>query len=118
MTPPVTTICQQATVRLVPTAYYKPPVLAPLADDEDELAILAEVEGLTNRRLKAQSTGLPDLDARELAFNVWGQSYINAAFAYTRAGGNRSTRPFIRATETMMHPNESWVPILLGYWSS
>ena len=89
MTPPVTTICQQATVRLVPTAYYKPPVLAPLVDDEDELAILAEVEGLTNRRLKAQSTGLPGLDARELAFNVWGQSYINAAFAYTRVGGNR-----------------------------
>ena len=89
MTPTVTTICQQATVRLVPTAYYKPPVLAPLVDDDDELAILAEIEGLTNRRLKAQSTGLPDLDARELAFNVWGQSYINAAFAYTRAGGNR-----------------------------
>lgn len=89
MTPPETTICQQATVRLVPTAYYKPPVLAPLVDDEEELAILAEIEGLTNRRLKAQSTGLPALDPRELAFNVWGQSYINAAFAYTRAGGNR-----------------------------
>lgn len=89
MTPPLTTICQQATVRLVPTAYYKPPVLAPLVDDEEELAILAEIEGLTNRRLRAQSTGLPGLDPRELAFNVWGQSYINAAFAYTRTGGNR-----------------------------
>ncbi|MDA4844905.1 RES family NAD+ phosphorylase [Hoeflea poritis] len=89
MTPPQTTICQQATIRLVPTAYYKPPVLAPLVDGDEELAILAEIEGLTNRRLKAQSTGLPALDPRELAFNVWGQSYINAAFAYTRAGGNR-----------------------------
>ncbi|MEM6463133.1 MAG: RES family NAD+ phosphorylase [Pseudomonadota bacterium] len=89
MTPPLSTICQQATVRLVSTAYYKPPVLAPLADDDEELAILVEVEGLTNRRLKAQTTGLQQLDARELAFNVWGQSFINAAFAYTRAGGNR-----------------------------
>nr|WP_276562446.1 RES family NAD+ phosphorylase [Hoeflea prorocentri] len=85
----MTTICQQATVRLVPTAYYKPPVLAPLVDDDEELAILAEIEGLTNRRLRAQSTGLPGLDPRELAFNVWGQSYINAAFAYTRSSGNR-----------------------------
>ncbi|WP_419913674.1 hypothetical protein [Hoeflea sp.] len=70
MTPPLTTICQQATIRLVSTAYYKPPVLAPLVDDDEELAILADIEGLTNRRLKAQSTGLPALDPRELAFNV------------------------------------------------
>lgn len=89
MTPPLTAISEQATVRLIPNAYYKPPVLGPLVDDEEELAILAEIEGLTNRRLKAQNSGLPNLDPRELAFNVWGQSHINAAFAYTRAEGNR-----------------------------
>ncbi len=89
MTPPVTTISEQATVRLIPSAYYKPPVLGPLADTEDELEILAVIEGLTNRRLKAENTGISGLDPRELAFNVWGQSHINAAFAYTRAAGNR-----------------------------
>jgi RES domain-containing protein len=89
VTPPLTEISEQATVRLIPTAYFKPPVLRPLVDNDEELAILAEIEGLTSRRLKAQTSGLPDLDPREFAFNVWGQSHINAAFAYTRPEGNR-----------------------------
>ena len=86
---PETAIAEQATVRLIPTAYYNPPVLGPLIDDDDELAILAMIEGLTNRRLKAEQVGLPELDARELVFKAWGQSHINAAFAYTRPEGNR-----------------------------
>lgn len=86
---PVTAIAEQATVRLIPTAYYKPPVLRALVDNDEEADILARIEGLTNQRLKAQSTGLPGLDPRELVFRAWGQSHINAAFSYTRAGGNR-----------------------------
>ncbi|MGH1478966.1 MAG: RES family NAD+ phosphorylase [Geminicoccales bacterium] len=89
MTPPLAAISEQATVRLIPNAYFKPPVLGPLVDSDEEFAILAEIEGLTNRRLRAQNSGLPGLDPRELAFNVWGQSHINAAFAYTRPEGNR-----------------------------
>jgi RES domain-containing protein len=89
MTLPLAPIAEQATVRLIPTAYYKPPVLRPLVDDDLELEILAMIEGLTNQRLKAQNAGLPGLDARELVFNAWGQSHINAAFAYTRPEGNR-----------------------------
>lgn len=86
---PVTTIAEPATVRLVSTAYFKPPVLAPLVDDEAELALLAELEGMTSRRLRAERSGLRDLDARELLFGIWGYSFVNAAFAYTRKGGNR-----------------------------
>lgn len=83
------TIHESATVRLIPTAYYKPPVLAGLVDDLADLDILAGIEALTNRRLTAERDGLADLDMRELVFRVWGQSHINAAFAYTRAEGNR-----------------------------
>lgn len=86
---PIADISKSDTVRLIPTAYYKPPVLRLLVDDADEEAILAEIEGLTNRRLKAQHRGLPGLDPRELVYGIWGHSYINAAFAYTRTGGNR-----------------------------
>ncbi len=93
MTPPLVPIAEPATVRLIPTAYDKPPVLRPLVDDEDELKILEDIEGLTNRRLRAQRWGLPDLDPRELAFKVWGHSHINAAFAYTRPEGNRFNGP-------------------------
>lgn len=93
---PVTDLAARATVRLIPTAYYKPPVLSPLADTGDALAALERLEGLTNRRLQAQAQGLPDLDARELAFRArseqlqtWGHTHINAAFIYTRPTGNR-----------------------------
>jgi len=86
---PLTQISKPDTVRLIPTAYYKPPILGALVDDAQELEILAGIEGLTNQRLKAQTSGLPGLDPRELVYGIWGTTYINAAFAYTRTGGNR-----------------------------
>ena len=93
---PTTSLAQRATVRLIPTAYFRPPVLRALADTDEELGALAELEGLTSDRLRAEIEGLPDLDPRELAFKAraealgeWGHSYINAAFCYTRPDGNR-----------------------------
>lgn len=74
---------------MVPTAYFKPPVLRPLIDTVDELEILSAFEGLTNQRLRAEHAGLSDLEARELLFKAFGQTYINAAFSYTRPEGNR-----------------------------
>ena len=93
MTPPLATIEEAATVRLIPTAYYKPPVLRSLLDDDEELEILEDIEGLTNRRLRAQASGLPGLDPRELIFEAWGHTNINAAFSYTRPEGNRFNGP-------------------------
>ncbi len=90
---PLTQISRTDTVRLLPTAYFKPPVLRPLVDTHEEEDILAEIEGLTSRRLKAEATGLSDLDARELLYNAWGTTYVNAAFAYTRPEGNRFNGP-------------------------
>jgi RES domain-containing protein len=90
---PLAEINRSDTVRLVPTAYFKPPVLRPLVDSAEEEAILAQIEGLTSRRLKAEATGLSDLDARELLFNAWGVTYVNAAFSYARPEGNRFNGP-------------------------
>lgn len=89
MIPPLTAIAEQATVRLISTAYFKPPVLRPLIDTPEEFELLAEIEGLTNRRLRAETVGAGSLDPRETVFRAWGHTYINAAFAYTRAEGNR-----------------------------
>ncbi|WP_328600460.1 RES family NAD+ phosphorylase [Mesorhizobium xinjiangense] len=86
---PLTAIAEPATMRLISTAYFKPPVLRPLVDTDEELDILAEIEGLTSRRLRAETSGVGALDAREMIFRAWGHTYINAAFAYTRAEGNR-----------------------------
>ncbi|MCY0094197.1 RES family NAD+ phosphorylase [Hoeflea ulvae] len=89
MTLPLATLALSATVRLIPTAYYKPPVLTPLVNNAEDLAVLEALEGLTSQRLIAEKSGLADLDPRELLFRAWGQTHVNAAFAYTRSEGNR-----------------------------
>ncbi|MEM8696483.1 MAG: RES family NAD+ phosphorylase [Pseudomonadota bacterium] len=86
---PVSAIVQPLTVRLIPTKYYDPPVLGPLVDSEDEQDLLAELEGLTNRRLKAERGNVAAIRRDELVYDRAGQSYVNAAFAHSRKGGNR-----------------------------
>lgn len=92
----VTAINDRGLVRLIPQTYHKPAVLRGLVDSDEEARILAEIEGLTSQRLIAEREGSPALDRRELAyqrrvedFRVYGVTHINAAFAYTRDGGNR-----------------------------
>lgn len=91
-----TTLNIRGLVRLIPTANHKPPILRGLVDTDDEMTVLAELEGLSSNRLTAEREGLSAIDRRELAFarrehdlRVYGQSYINAAFTYFRKGGNR-----------------------------
>ena len=93
---PTVDLVARAMVRLIPTAFYKPPVLEALAETEDDIAALADLEALTSRRLIGQRDGLADLDTRELAFRAreqglrrWGSTHVNAAFLYTRPDGNR-----------------------------
>jgi len=92
----ITAINDRALVRLIPETRYKAPVLRGLVDTDEEAAVLAEIEGDTSARLIAEREGSPALDRRELAFarrardlQLYGQSHINAAFAYTRPTGNR-----------------------------
>lgn len=92
----ITPINDRALVRLIPETRHKPPVLRGLVDTDEEAAVLAELEGETSARLIAERDGTPALDRRELAFarragdlRIYGQSHINAAFAYTRPSGNR-----------------------------
>lgn len=87
---------ERALTRLIPSAHHKPPALRGLVDSDDEMAILAEIEGLTSARLEAERGRNLHLDRRELAWQrrqhdlaLYGVSHINAAFAYARAGGNR-----------------------------
>ncbi|WP_315928277.1 RES family NAD+ phosphorylase [Mesorhizobium sp. SP-1A] len=87
--PPRVDISRRDTIRLISTGRLKDPVLLPLAGSDGDLAGLAELEGATSGRLRAQEGGLPDLDPRELVFGRPGYTFINAAFAYTRPGGNR-----------------------------
>jgi hypothetical protein len=92
----ITAINDRALVRLISKTSHKTPVLRGLVDTDDEAGILAELEGETSARLVAERIGSPALDRRELVFarrahdlKLYGQSHINAAFAYTRPTGNR-----------------------------
>ena len=87
--PPLTDIAQRDTLRLISTGRLKEPALKPLAADDAALADLESLESATSGRLRAERQGLPGLDPRELVFGRPGASFINAAFAYTRPGGNR-----------------------------
>jgi hypothetical protein len=86
---PTVELAQRDTIRLISTGRLKEPVLLPLAANQGALDDLADLESVTNGRLQAQESGLPDLDPRELVFRRAGHTFINAAFAHTRPGGNR-----------------------------
>ncbi|MBX9860832.1 MAG: RES family NAD+ phosphorylase [Sphingomonas sp.] len=72
------------TVRLVASARLREAVLAPLADNDDELALLAEIEGATSARLNAEARGRSGLAAAELVHGVPHARFINASFAYAK----------------------------------
>ncbi|TMV09089.1 RES domain-containing protein [Ruegeria sediminis] len=91
-----TEISDRGLIRLIAATHHKPPVLRGLVDSDDEAEILAEIEGLTSARLVAERGKSPHFDPRELAWHrrkadlrVYGNTHVNAAFTYTRAGGNR-----------------------------
>jgi RES domain-containing protein len=58
--------------------------MLPLADNDDELALLAEIEGATSGRLIAEERGLGALTAAELVHGVPHAKFINASFAYAK----------------------------------
>jgi hypothetical protein len=87
--PPTTNLAQRDTVRLVSSGRLKDPVLLSLASNQGSLEDLAALESVTNGRLTIQETGSSEIDPRELVFGRAGYTFINAAFAYARPGGNR-----------------------------
>lgn len=92
---PVVEFVEANTTRLISTAYIDEPALTPLVDDDDELAFLEELEGLSSSR-----RGLPEFipagvhpDELVGEHHGYGWTYINAAFCYTRETGNRFNGP-------------------------
>jgi RES domain-containing protein len=58
--------------------------MAPLADGDDDLSLLAEIEGATSGRLIAEERGSGGLTAEELVHGVPHARFINASFAYAK----------------------------------
>ena len=72
------------TIRLVASARLREAVTQPLADNDDERALLAEIEGATSGRLIAEERGKTGLSAEELVHGVPHARFINASFAYSK----------------------------------
>ena len=82
-------VFERDTIRLISTAYIDEPAMAPLADNDADLAFLADIEGLTSKR---RGLVVPSgVDPAELLTEQagYGWAYINAAFCHTRLTGNR-----------------------------
>lgn len=58
--------------------------MTPLADNQDELDLLAEIEGATSGRLVAEERGTTTLPTTELVHGVAHARFINASFVYTK----------------------------------
>lgn len=74
----------ERTVRLVTSARLREAALAPLGDTDEELALLAEIEGATSSRLIAEERGIGGISADELVHGVPHAKFINASFAYAK----------------------------------
>jgi hypothetical protein len=89
--PKTTTLRQFDTCRLIPSRFAEAEdsVLAPLAENNDILRDLFDLDNATNERLRGEYGGLPGIGVDELVFGVPNFRIINAAFTYARPEGNR-----------------------------
>lgn len=87
--PPVTTLRQDDTHRLIPSRYAEEGVLTELADNDRELDALYELDSATNSRLIAETGRAPGIGVHELVFGIPHANVINAAFCHPRPTGGR-----------------------------
>jgi RES domain len=78
---PIVRVAFERTVRLVTTARLRAAVLSALVKEE-EIGLLAEIEGATSHRLLAENSSGGALGRDELVHGVPFASFINASFAY------------------------------------
>lgn len=91
--PPVTSLRQNDTYRLIPSRYAEEGVLSVLADDDSEMDALYQLEGATNGRLLAEAGRVPGIGVHELVFGIPNANIVNAAFCYARPQGGRFNSP-------------------------
>ena len=93
MKPKITSIRQDDTHRLIPSRYSDESVLRRLAEDEDQLREIFELDGATNDRLLGEANLLPGISVHELLFGVAHAHVVNAAFTHAQPAGSRFNGP-------------------------
>ncbi|PYR71192.1 MAG: hypothetical protein DMF88_00540 [Acidobacteria bacterium] len=93
--PPLSLLRQHDTHRLIPSRHLPrdASVLAPLADDDEELRAVMDLDGVTNDRLIAHGQRLPGIGLEELVFGVPHADVVNASFCHAHPLGARFSGP-------------------------
>lgn len=93
--PPMTLVRQFDTHRLIPSLHLPrgDSVLVDIADDDQHLQALFELDAATNDRLLAERELLPGIGLEELVFGVPRAAVINAAFCHAHPLGGRFNGP-------------------------
>lgn len=93
--PDTSRIRQLDTHRLIPSKYSEngDSVLARIADDDDHLQAIFDLDHATNDRLLAENDLLPGIGIDELVFGVPSYRIINAAFTHAHPLGSRFNNP-------------------------
>ncbi|MEZ5283914.1 MAG: RES family NAD+ phosphorylase [Vicinamibacterales bacterium] len=92
--PPVSLVRRHDTHRLVPSRHLPrgDSVLVALADDDEHLRAIFELDAATNDRLLASHSRLPGIGPEELVFGV-PPSVVNATFCHAHPLGSRFNGP-------------------------
>ena len=93
--PPVALVRRFDTHRLIPSRYLAngDSVLVAIADDDDHLQAIFELDAATNDRLLAGQQLLPGIGLEELVFGVPHAAVINASFCHAHPLGSRFSGP-------------------------
>ena len=93
--PPVSLVRRHDTHRLIPSRHSRSgdSVLTRIADDDEHLRAIFELESATNDRLVAARQRLPGIGVEELVFGVPWSHVVNAAFCHAHPLGSRFNGP-------------------------
>jgi RES domain-containing protein len=91
--PATTYVRQDDTHRLIPSRYSDESVLTRLADNDQQLSDLFELDGATNDRLLGEANLLPGISVHELLYGVTYAHIVNAAFTHAHPSGSRFNSP-------------------------
>jgi RES domain-containing protein len=93
--PPISLVRQYDTHRLIPAKYSEggESVLVRVADSDDDLAKIFDLDNATNDRLLAEAGLLSGIGIHELVFGVPYYRIVNAAFCHAHPLGSRFNAP-------------------------
>ncbi len=93
--PPLSLIRRYDTHRLIPSKYNPDlaSVLVRIADNDEHLQAIFDLEGMTNDRLWGEDGLLPEISRDELVFGIPNAQIVNATFTHAHPNGSRFNGP-------------------------